>query len=65
MSYDEYRTFEVCRRDAAARSRPVSELVASNLELSLSLETKSNITEDHREGINALREKRSVTLTCR
>lgn len=41
-----------------AVNAPLRELVASNLELSLSLEAKSNITADHREGIAALREKR-------
>ena len=41
-----------------AVNAPLRELVASNLELSLSLEAKSNVTADHREGIAARREKR-------
>lgn len=42
-----------------AVNAPLRETVASNLELSLALEAKSNLTQDHMEGINALREKRS------
>lgn len=42
-----------------AINAPLRELVASNLELSLALEAKSNLTQDHMEGINALREKRA------
>lgn len=42
-----------------AVNAPLRALVASNLELSLSLEAKSNLTHDHLEGINALREKRA------
>lgn len=42
-----------------AINAPLREIVASNLELSLALEAKSNITDDHREGINAMREKRA------
>jgi enoyl-CoA hydratase len=44
---------------------PLRETVASNLELSLALEAKSNLTQDHREGINALREKRSPKFVGR
>lgn len=42
-----------------AINAPLRELVASNLDLSLALEAKSNLTKDHMEGINALREKRA------
>lgn len=48
-----------------AVNAPLRELVASNLELSLSLEAKSNLTHDHQEGIDALREKRSPKFTGR
>lgn len=48
-----------------AVNAPLRELVASNLELSLSLEAKSNLTHDHQEGINALREKRAPKFTGR
>ena len=41
-----------------AVNAPLKQLVSANLDYSLSLEAKSNITEDHQEGINALREKR-------
>lgn len=41
-----------------AVNAPLRELVASNLELSLSLEAKSNLTADHQEGLAALKEKR-------
>ena len=41
-----------------AVNAPLKQLVATNLDYSLSLEAKSNITADHQEGINALREKR-------
>lgn len=48
-----------------AVNAPLRELVASNLELSLSLEAKSNLTHDHQEGINALREKRPAKFIGR
>lgn len=48
-----------------AVNAPLRELVASNLDLSLSLEAKSNLTLDHREGINALREKRPAKFVGR
>lgn len=48
-----------------AVNAPLRELVASNLELSLSLEAKSNLTQDHQEGIDALREKRAPKFTGR
>ena len=48
-----------------AVNAPLRELVASNLELSLALEAKSNITADHMEGINALREKRPAKFIGR
>ena len=48
-----------------AVNAPLRETVASNLELSLALEAKSNLTEDHMEGINALREKRSPKFVGR
>jgi len=41
-----------------AINAPLKQIVSANLDYSLSLESKSNITEDHQEGINALREKR-------
>ena len=41
-----------------AINAPLKQLVSANLDYSLSLEAKSNITADHQEGINALREKR-------
>ena len=41
-----------------AVNTPLRQLAAGNLDLSLALESKSNITADHQEGINALREKR-------
>ncbi|MEE2661628.1 MAG: enoyl-CoA hydratase/isomerase family protein [Pseudomonadota bacterium] len=41
-----------------AINAPLKQLVSTNLDYSLSLEAKSNITADHQEGINALREKR-------
>ncbi len=41
-----------------AVNAPLKQLVSTNLDYSLSLEAKSNITADHQEGINALREKR-------
>ena len=44
---------------------PLRELVASNLELSLALEAKSNYTADHKEGIAALREKRAPKFVGR
>jgi enoyl-CoA hydratase len=44
---------------------PLRELVANNLELSLALEAKSNLTVDHREGINALRDKRTPKFVGR
>ncbi|MGH3098778.1 MAG: enoyl-CoA hydratase/isomerase family protein [Streptosporangiales bacterium] len=48
-----------------AVNAPLRELVASNLELSLSLEAKSNLTQDHQEGIDALREKRAPKFVGR
>ena len=42
-----------------AVNQPLRQLVAANLDLSLSLEGQSNWTEEHREGIAALREKRA------
>ncbi|AWK76286.1 enoyl-CoA hydratase (plasmid) [Rhodococcus oxybenzonivorans] len=42
-----------------AVNQPLRQLVAANLDLSLSLEAQSNSTEEHREGIRALKEKRS------
>lgn len=48
-----------------AVNAPLRELVASNLDLSLSLEAKSNLTQDHKEGIDALREKRRPKFTGR
>jgi enoyl-CoA hydratase len=48
-----------------AINAPLRETVASNLELSLALEAKSNLTQDHMEGINALREKRSPKFVGR
>lgn len=48
-----------------AVNAPLRELVASNLELSLSLEAKSNLTHDHQEGVNALREKRPAKFIGR
>lgn len=41
-----------------AINAPLKQIVSANLDYSLSLESKSNLTEDHQEGINALREKR-------
>jgi enoyl-CoA hydratase len=41
-----------------AVNAPLKQIVSANLDYSLSLESKSNVTEDHQEGINALREKR-------
>lgn len=48
-----------------AINAPLREIVASNLELSLALEAKSNLTQDHMEGINALREKRPAKFIGR
>lgn len=48
-----------------AVNAPLRELVASNMELSLALEAKSNLTHDHQEGINALREKRPAKFIGR
>ena len=48
-----------------AVNAPLRELVASNLDLSLSLEAKSNLTQDHQEGIDALREKRAPKFVGR
>lgn len=41
-----------------AINTPLRQLAAGNLELSLSLESKSNTTQDHQEGIMAMKEKR-------
>jgi enoyl-CoA hydratase/carnithine racemase len=48
-----------------AVNAPLRELVASNMELSLALEAKSNLTQDHQEGINALRQKRPAKFIGR
>ena len=48
-----------------AINAPLKQLVSANLDYSLSLESKSNITEDHQEGINALREKRKPVFKGR
>lgn len=48
-----------------AINAPLRETVATNLELSLALEAKSNLTQDHMEGINALREKRPAKFVGR
>ncbi|MQA04981.1 MAG: enoyl-CoA hydratase/isomerase family protein [Streptosporangiales bacterium] len=48
-----------------AVNAPLREIVAQNLELSLALEAKSNLTVDHQEGINALREKRPAKFVGR
>ncbi|MEX2454888.1 MAG: enoyl-CoA hydratase/isomerase family protein [Rhodospirillaceae bacterium] len=48
-----------------AVNAPLKQLVSANLDYSLSLESKSNITEDHQEGINALREKRKPVFKGR
>jgi enoyl-CoA hydratase len=48
-----------------AINAPLRETVASNLELSLALEAKSNLTQDHMEGINALRERRPAKFVGR
>tara|TARA_B100000686_G_C16786454_1_gene975565 strand:- start:1235 stop:2029 length:795 start_codon:yes stop_codon:yes gene_type:complete len=41
-----------------AINAPLKQIVSANLDYSLSLEAKSNLTEDHQEGINALKQKR-------
>ena len=46
-----------------AVNAPLRAIVAQNLELSLSLEFKSNLTKDHAEGIAALKEKRPPRFT--
>lgn len=46
-----------------AINTPLRQLAAGNLELSLSLESKSNITEDHQEGIRAVKERRPAKFT--
>ena len=46
-----------------AVNAPLRAIVAQNLELSLSLEFKSNLTKDHAEGIAALKEKRAPKFT--
>jgi enoyl-CoA hydratase len=48
-----------------AINAPLKQIVSANLDYSLSLESKSNITEDHQEGINALREKRKPVFKGR
>lgn len=48
-----------------AINTPLRQLASGNLELSLSLEAKSNITDDHREGIAAMRERRAPNFTGR
>lgn len=48
-----------------AVNSPLRALASANMDLSLSLESKSNITEDHQEGINALREKRKPVFKGR
>ena len=48
-----------------AVNAPLKQIVSANLDYSLSLESKSNITEDHQEGINALREKRKPVFKGR
>ena len=48
-----------------AINTPLRQLAAGNLELSLSLESKSNITQDHQEGITAVKEKRAPKFTGR
>jgi len=42
---------------------PLKRIAAENLDMSLALEAKSNITADHQEGVNALREKRKPKFT--
>lgn len=48
-----------------AINAPLKQIVSANIDYSLSLESKSNITEDHQEGINALREKRKPVFKGR
>ena len=48
-----------------AINQPLRQLVSANLDLSLSLEAQSNLTDEHREGILALKEKRSPEFISR
>ena len=48
-----------------AINAPLKQIVSANLDYSLSLESKSNLTEDHQEGINALRQKRKPVFKGR
>lgn len=48
-----------------AVNAPLRRIVTENLDLSLALEFKSNLTADHQEGVNALREKRSPRFSGR
>ena len=59
------RPYADLRALAEAINAPLKQIVSANLDYSLSLESKSNITEDHQEGINALREKRKPVFKGR
>lgn len=48
-----------------AINAPLRQIVCANLDLSLALESKSNLTEDHQEGIRALKEKRNPVFKGR
>lgn len=48
-----------------AINAPLKQLVSANLDYSLALEAKSNVTEDHQEGIRALMEKRKPVFKGR